>query len=163
MAIRNSHKFVLLTALLLPFLAGCAKPASDYFFVSTETARSQGSRYNFTLNLDDTTANYTVRIAARLVASRLPDRQIAFDIHTTSPFGETAIERKAFSLSETGGNRMTAGSGSVVDCEWPWRESVRLRGTETGSWHISIAPTDTTQLDAFYGIGISYETDHGKR
>ena len=163
MAARTLPKLLLRTAVLLTLLTGCAKPAGDYFFVSTETARTQGGRFDFTLSLDDTTTTYSIRMAARLVASRLPDRQIAFDIHTISPVGETAIERKTFPLSESDGTRMTAGSGSVVDCEWRWRETVRVSGSHAGIWHVSVAPTDTTQLEAIYGIGIAYETNHGKR
>ena len=161
-----SNKRVFLAAVLLTLLTlltGCAKPAGDYFFVSTETARAQNGHYDFTLGLDDTTGAYTVRLAARLVAGRLPDRQVAFDIHLTSPVGETTIERKTFPISENGTSRLTAGNGSVVDCEWDLNEKVRVAGAEAGSWRITIAPTDPSLFDAIYGIGISYESDHGKR
>ena len=162
MTVRNKHVF-LAAALLLTLLAGCTKPAGDYFFVSTETARAEDGHYNFTLNLDDTTGTYTVRLAARLVASRLPGRQAAFDIHLTSPVGETTIERRSFPLDESGDSRMTAGNGSVIDCEWLLDGGIRVAGPSAGTWRITVAPTDPAQLDAIYGIGISYESDHGKR
>ena len=162
MAIRNSHKILLLTV-LLTLLTDCTQPTGDYFFVSTETARAQGGHYDFTLNLDDSTGIYTVRLAARLVASGLPDRQAAFDIHLTSPVGETTIERRTFPLEETGETRLTAGSGSMVDCEWLLTDRLRASGPDAGAWRIAISPTDPELLDAIYGIGISYESDHGKR
>lgn len=165
MTANNKRIILAATSLLtlLTLLAGCAKPGGDYFFVSTETARAQGGHYDFTLSLDDTTGTYTVRLAARLVASNLPDQQVAFDIHLTSPVGETTIERKAFPLSESGTSRLTAGNGSVVDCEWLLNDKVRVAGPEAGSWRITIAPTNPIHFDAIYGIGISYESDHGKR
>ena len=149
--------------LLTLISTGCTQPTGDYFFVSTETARAQGGHYDFTLNLIDTTGTYTVRLAARLVTSRLPDRQAAFDIHLTSPVGETTIERRTFPLEETGETRMTAGSGSVVDSEWLLASQIRATGPHVGTWKISVSPTDPAMLDAIYGIGISYKSDHGKR
>lgn len=163
MAARNKHKAPFWTVLLLTFLTGCSQPVGDYFFVSTETARTQGGHYDFTLNLDDSTRTYSVRLAARLVAARLPDRQAAFDIHITSPVGQTTIERKAFPLEESEETRMTAGSSSVVDCEWLLQRGIRVNGPDAGTWRIAVSPTDTALLDAIYGIGISYESDHGKR
>ena len=163
MAVRNKHKVLFWTALLLAFLTGCTQPAGDYFFISTETARAHGGHYDFTLNLDDSTGTYTVRLAARLVASRLPDRQAAFDIHIPSPVGQTTIERKSFPLEENEETRMTAGSSSVVDCEWLLKKGIRANGPDAGSWRIAVSPTDTALLDAIYGIGISYESDQGKR
>lgn len=159
---RNSLFRWLLPWLLL--LAGCARPTGDYFFVSTETARSQQGHYSFTLSLDDTTGTYTIWMAARLVASHLPERQIAFDIRTTSPVGETAIERKTFPIAEEALTRLNKGSGSVVDCEWRWKEAMPIRGAEAGRWQVSVTPTDSLLLDAIYGVGIAYEEDnHGKR
>lgn len=159
MAVRNSIS-ALLTLLLL---AGCAKTSGDYFFVSTETARTQGGCYDFLIGLDDSTATYAVRIAARLVGSRIPERQIAFDIRITSPVGETAIERRTFPIGGNSGFRLVKGSGSVIDCEWLLQEGLRISGTEAGPWQISVSPTDPVLLEALYGVGLSCEANYGKR
>ena len=42
-------------------------------------------------------------------------------------------------------------------------DRLRASGPDAGSWRIAISPTDPELLDAIYGIGISYESDHGKR
>lgn len=159
-----SNRWIFLPAvLLLGLLAGCTKPVGDYRFVSTETARTQNGRYDFTLALDDSTRSYTLALAARLVASRLPRRELTLEIRTTSPFGESAIERKTFPLDGNGPGRLTKGSGSVVDCEWILEEAFHVSGAEAGTWQVSVSPTDTAQLAAIYGIGISYEDKYGKR
>ena len=162
MAASNSS-FLLPAVLLLSLLAGCTKPVGDYRFVSTETARTQNGRYDFTLALDDSTRSYTLALAARLVASRLPAQEITFEIHTTSPYGESTIERKTFPLQGDGPDRFTKGSGSVIDCEWILQDAFRASGAKTGAWQVSVSPTDTTLLAAIYGIGLSYEDNHGKR
>lgn len=158
----NNRRLLLAAVMLLGLLAGCAKPAGDYFFVSTETARSQQGRYDFSLALDDSTHSYTIALAARLVASRIPERQIGLEIRRTSPFGETAIERRSFPL-EGDSIRITKGSGSVIDCEWILQERLQLSGAETGLWQLSVSPIDTNLLPAIYGIGLSYKDSYGKR
>lgn len=149
--------------LLLVLLTGCTKPTGDYFFVSTEAARAQQGHYVFTLNLEDSTGTYAIGLAARLVASRLPDQQLPLDIRTTSPAGETTIDRTVFRVTEDDVTRLKKGSGSLVDCEWRWKPAVTIRGAEAGAWQISITPTDPALLEAIYGIGISYENSYGKR
>ena len=104
----------------------------------------------------------TIALAARLVASRIPERQIGLEIRRTSPFGETAIERRSFPL-EGDSIRITKGSGSVIDCEWILQERLQLDGAETGLWQLSVSPIDTNLLTAIYGIGLSYKDSYGKR
>ena len=103
-----------------------------------------------------------IALAARLVASRIPERQIGLEIRRTSPFGETAIERRSFPL-EGDSIRITKGSGSVIDCEWILQERLQLDGAETGLWQLSVSPIDTNLLTAIYGIGLSYKDSYGKR
>ena len=161
---KNSLRRIgLFMGLLLGLLTGCTKPTGDYFFVSTETARTQQGNYNFTLDLQDSTGTYAIGLAARLVTSRLPDLQLPLDIRTTSPAGETTIERTVFRVTENGVARLKKGSGSLVDCEWVWKPALPIRGAEAGTWQISITPTDPSLLEGIYGIGISYESNYGKR
>lgn len=138
-------------------LTGCAKPSGDYFLVSTETARLHEGSFDFTMDLDDTTCRYSTTLAARVVTSRVPGNALAFDIHVTSPIGETTIERGTFPLYPADGVRARAGSGSLVDFAWPWRTGFQVSGAETGRWRISVTPTDPDLLDALYGLGFSYE------
>lgn len=156
MAVSSNRLFGALL-LTLALSAGCAKPSGNYFFVSAETARSQYDRYDFTLPLDDSTCTCTVRLAARLVASRLPKGQLPLEIRTTSPIGESSIERLNFAIDGTAGSRLTKGSGSVIDCEWVLQENFRISGNETGTWQVSVTPTDKNTTAAIRGIGLSYE------
>ena len=160
MAVRN-RVFLLLTAIVL--LSGCSKPVGDYRFVSVQTARLEGGRFEFEADYDDTTAYYTTAIAARTIASRLDGRALTFDIQCTAPDGTHSIERIRFQLQEGPGVRLIPGSGSVVDCQWPWQNDFRVQAAQAGKWTIRITPTDTTQLDALYGLGFSYTGKHGKR
>ena len=160
---KNSLRRIGLFMGLLMLLTGCAKPTGDYFFVSTETARTQHGNYNFSLDLQDSTGTYAIGLAARLVTSPLTDLQLPLDIRTTTPAGETSIERTVFHVTENSVTQLKKGSGSVVDCEWAWKPVVPVRGAEAGTWQISITPTDPSLLDAIYGIGISYENNYGKR
>ena len=160
MAARNSL-FLLLAAFSL--LCGCSKPVGNHRFVSVQTARLEGDRFEFTADFDDTTAHYATAIAARVIASRLDSRELEFDIRYSAPDGTHTIERILFPLKEGPGVRMIPGSGSVVDCQWPHLADFQVDAAQAGTWLISITPTDTTQLDALYGIGFSYTGKHGKR
>ncbi len=151
---QRTNRHLLLLLLLLT--AGCAKPSGDYLFVSSQTARAQGGSYDFQLNLDDSTCCYATMLAARIVSSRIPAGQFALNIRTTSPTGEITIERLALPLSGAPGEKTVLGSGSLIDCQWPWR-TLPSSGQEHGIWQISITPTDPALAEAFYGIGISYQ------
>ena len=157
MAGRN-RVFLLLLALCMLF-SGCRKPAGDYLFVSAETAAAHGGSYDFPLNLDDSTRNWTVTLAARIVTSRIEDGTIAFDVRITSPVGESTIERLSLPLSEASGVRICNNQGPVADFEWPLRGGIRPDGRTVGTWKVSISPTDANLRDALYGVGISYGTE----
>ncbi len=142
--------------LLLILLTACTKPSGDFLFVSAPEAGTTGGSYEFRLQLDDSTHNYATRLAARLVTSRIPTGKIGLDIRTTSPSGETSIERLMLPLDEKEGARIILGNGSVADFQWDWHP-LRAAGPETGIWKISITPTDPSIAEAIYGIGLSYE------
>ena len=146
----------ILPFLLLFLLTACSKPSGDFLFVSAPEAAATGGTYEFRLQLDDSTHIYDTRLAARLVTSRIPAGRIGLDIRTTSPSGETAIERLMLPLDGEEGVRIILGSGSVADFQWVWHP-LRAAGTETGTWKISITPTDPAIAEAIYGIGLSYE------
>ena len=148
-----SNRLILLLTLVMA--AGCSKPAGDYFFVSAETARTQGGAYEFQLSLDSL-YTYTTTLAARIVTGKVPEQEISLDIHITAPEGTTSIERLTLPLGDTPGVQRIAGSGSVTDFRWPWHTS-RIAGPQAGRWLVRITPTDAALADAFYGIGISYE------
>ena len=154
MAGRNSKILLILSLFLL--LSGCRKPSGDYLFVSAETAAAHGGSYDFMLNLDDSTHTWNAKLAARIVTSRIPDGAIAFDVRITSPVGESSIERLSLPLSEATGVRVSNNQGPVTDFEWPLHGGIRPDSRNTGTWKISISPTDATLGDALYGVGIAY-------
>lgn len=157
MAVRNRNLLLLLALCLL--ISGCRKPSGDYLFVSAETAAAHGGSYDFALNLDDSTRTWKASLAARIVTSRIPDGTVAFDVRITSPVGESTIERLSLPLSGTSGIRVSNNQGPVTDFEWPLRDGIRPDGRSTGTWKVSISPTDTTLRDALYGVGIAYGTE----
>ena len=73
MAVRN-RLLLLLTALAL--FCGCSKPVGNHRFVSVQTARLEGGRFEFNADFDDTTESYATAIAARAVTRvRSAERQ----------------------------------------------------------------------------------------
>lgn len=154
MAVRNSSHLVLLFLLLA---AACSRPTGDFHLVSTETARKAGGNFRFEIPVADSALVVMTTLAARLVASRVEGRHIELDFHVTPPGGETFIERHAFPLEAAPGVKVSLGSGSTADFEWPWRE-IRTDGSPAGTWTISIVPSEPALLDALYGLGLSYET-----
>lgn len=152
MARRNS----LIPLLLLLLTAACGRPQGDHRFISTETARQNGGTFVFQLESEDSAAVFTTTLAARIVASQIPENTLEFDIHLTPPDGQTTIERHTFPLTEKPGVRISLGAGSVTDFEWPWRE-IRTGGHPTGTWTVSIIPSNPARLDALSGVGFSYQ------
>ena len=124
---RNS----LIPLLVLLLTAACSRPQGDHRFISTETARGNGGAFVFEMESEDSAAVFTTTLAARIVASRIPEKTLEFDIHLTPPDGQTSIERHTFPLTEEPGVRISLGAGSVTDYEWPWRE-IRTGGHITG-------------------------------
>jgi len=59
-------------------------------------------------------------------------------------------------LDEKEGARIILGNGSVADFQWDWHP-LQPTGPETGTWKVSIIPTDPSFAEAIYGIGLSYE------
>ena len=164
-AMRNSSKpYVLhffaglLAALAL--LAACTRPTDNHLLVSQWTADNQGGEYGFSASFD-TSARFALRLAARMVASRIPEECLAFDIRITTPDGATAIERVDLPLHSSGddGIRIIPGSGSVTDFEWPWRSLDATPGT----WTFHVRPANPERADALYGLGFSYSLNDGKR
>ena len=149
---RNS--LILLLVLLLT--AACSRPQGDHRFISTETARGNGGAFVFEMESEDSAAVFTTTLAARIVASRIPEKTLEFDIHLTPPDGQTSIERHTFPLTEEPGVRISLGAGSVTDYEWPWRE-IRTGGHPVGTWTVRITPSDPARLEALSGVGFSYQ------
>lgn len=149
---RNS----LIPLLVLLLTAACSRPQGDHRFISTETARGNGGAFVFEMESEDSAAVFTTTLAARIVASRIPEKTLEFDIHLTPPDGQTSIERHTFPLTEEPGVRISLGSGSVTDYEWPWRE-IRTGGHPVGTWTVRITPSDPARLEALSGVGFSYQ------
>ena len=155
MGSRRKHPLLtlLLFALLPACLTGaCSRPAGDSRFISAQHARSEGGIYGFDVHFDDTTAIYTLELAARLVASQLPGETLSLDIRILAPDGTTRIERVDLPLAEGPGIRLAHGSGSVVDGSWPWCDFP----AGSGSWRFLIQPADPAQAQALLGLGFSY-------
>ena len=93
---RNS----LIPLLVLLLTAACSRPQGDHRFISTETARGNGGAFVFEMESEDSAAVFTTTLAARIVASRIPEKTLEFDIHLTPPDGQTSIERRTFPLTE---------------------------------------------------------------
>ena len=136
--------------------AACSRPQGDHRFISTETARGNGGAFVFEMESEDSAAVFTTTLAARIVASRIPEKTLEFDIHLTPPDGQTSIERHTFPLTEEPGVRISLGAGSVTDYEWPWRE-IRTGGHPVGTWTVRITPSDPARLEALSGVGFSYQ------
>ena len=149
---RNS----LIPLLVLLLTAACSRPQGDHRFISTETARGNGGAFVFEMESEDSAAVFTTTLAARIVASRIPEKTLEFDIHLTPPDGQTSIERHTFPLTEEPGVRISLGAGSVTDYEWPWRE-IRTGGHPAGTWTVRITPSDPARLEALSGVGFSYQ------
>lgn len=149
---RNS----LIPLLVLLLTAACSRPQGDHRFISTETARGNGGTFVFEMESEDSAAVFTTTLAARIVASRIPEKTLEFDIHLTPPDGQTSIERRTFPLTEEPGVRISLGAGSVTDYEWPWRE-IRTGGHPAGTWTVRITPSDPARLEALSGVGFSYQ------
>jgi hypothetical protein len=149
---RSSRILILLLVLLA---AGCSKPSGDYLFVSERTAAAHGGRYEFAFDLDSA-CTYTTTLAARVVASRAQEGEINLDIQITSPDGSTQIERLLLSLAEEACLKRIEGSGSLLDCQWHWKD-IRTDGSLGGTWQVAVTPTDPASAEALRGIGLSYE------
>lgn len=149
---RNS----LIPLLVLLLTTACSRPQGDHRFISTETARGNGGAFVFEMESEDSAAVFTTTLAARIVASRIPEKTLEFDIHLTPPDGQTSIERHTFPLTEEPGVRISLGAGSVTDYEWPWRE-IRTGGHPVGTWTVRITPSDPARLEALSGVGFSYQ------
>ena len=149
---RNS----LIPLLVLLLTAACGRPQGDHRFISTETARGNGGAFVFEMESEDSAAVFTTTLAARIVASRIPEKTLEFDIHLTPPDGQTSIERHTFPLTEEPGVRISLGAGSVTDYEWHWRE-IRTGGHPVGTWTVRITPSDPARLEALSGVGFSYQ------
>ena len=149
---RNS----LIPLLVLLLTAACSRPQGDHRFISTETARGNGGAFVFEMESEDSAAVFTTTLAARIVASRIPEKTLEFDIHLTPPDGQTSIERHTFPLTEEPGVRISLGAGSVTDYEWPWRE-IRTGAHPVGTWTVRITPSDPARLEALSGVGFSYQ------
>ena len=146
----------LIPLLVLLLTAACSRPQGDHRFISTETARGNGGAFVFEMESEDSAAVFTTTLAARIVASRIPEKTLEFDIHLTPPDGQTSIERHTFPLTEEPGVRISLGAGSVTDYEWPWRE-IRTGGHPVGTWTVRITPSDPARLEALSGVGFSYQ------
>ena len=149
---------LLVFTLALILLAGCSKPVDGYTLVSRETARADGGRFAFDLDLDDCTCTYATTIAARLNTARLHGNGLELQMNVISPTGITAIERVTFPLQNVAGKvRSRRNDGTVRDYLWPWREQIRVSGQDAGRWRVIITLPDTTLMRAVEGIGLSYE------
>ena len=158
MGSRRSHTLTLLLLALLPAVFSCGKPTGDSFFLAADSVRGEDDVYRFDIDFEDTTARYTLDIAARLVASKLPDGVLALDIRTLAPDGTSSIERVELPLAEGPDVRMSLGSGSVTDCSWHWRDF----SPEGGRWSFLLRPADPAQSQALYGLGFSYSLKDAK-
>lgn len=147
-------------------LSSC-RETTDGFAVVGPSGADAGGNYHFEANLNDSTALYSTFIAARLDSRDLENRSGGEDFILTvtvkSPKGESYAERISLPLKKVGdlvrtGNR----TGGTVDIEWPYRDSIRVKGRETGIWVIELHPEKSDRL---FGIGFSYKknTDNGKR
>ena len=155
----NNHPLpILLLVTLLALFSACTKPVGNSRFIAAETVRNQGGIYTFAVDFDDS-ARYDLAIAARVVASRLPDETLKLDIHVQAPDGSTTIERVDFPLAQAPGVQIAWGSGSVTDLNWPWRSLP----VTPGRWQFLIQPADPAEEDALCGLGFSYTLHDGKR
>ena len=155
----NNHPLlILLLVTLLTVPGACTKPVGDYYFISAETARDQGGVYSFDIAFDDA-ASYDLALAARIVASQIPDKTLNLDIHIQAPDGSTSIERVGLPLNLAPGVQIVPGSGSVTDFSWTWRSFPAA----PGHWRFLIQPADPAEGRALYGLGISYSLHDGKR
>jgi len=153
MAAKSSH----IALLLVLLAAACGRPDGNYHFVSTETAQKNGGIFVFTIPSSDSTTVYKTSLAARIVASRVPEGSVEFDIHTTAPDGQSTIERRSFPLREGPGARIKLSAGSLTDCEWTLHE-LSTAGHPEGIWTVQVTLPDTARMDALRGVGFSYET-----
>ena len=155
----HNHPLTILLLVMLPVLFGaCTKPTGDYRFIAAETVRDQGGVYPFAIDFDDN-ACYDLAIAARIVASRIPDETLHLDIQIQAPDGSTTIERVSFPLAQAPGVQIAWGSGSLTDLKWPWRSFTAT----PGHWRFLIQPADPAEEEALYGLGFSYTLHDGKR
>lgn len=147
-----------LAGLLLLFLISpaCSRPDTAYRFVSAQTALRDGGSYRFEVRCTDTMHLYSMTLAARVMTGRIPDQKLDVIIRTESPDGETTVEPYSLPLKEEAGVRMTLGSGSVADFEWPW-QALRPRSGQEGSWQIVVTPAREEIGEAIYGFGLSYK------
>ena len=160
---RNKRIGLALLALAVALAAGCAKPAEGYALISRQVAEADGGRFAFDVDLDDSTAVYETFIAARINTAHLADtplggNAVELQMSVTSPSGETAIERIAFPLRDSGDKiRTSRHSGRVRDYLWPWRENIRVSGSGIGRWKVVITLPDPTAQKAVEGVGLSYQ------
>ena len=153
----SRRKHPLLTLLLLALLpalmtGACSRPAGASRFLSAEQARNEGGVYRFDVQFDDTTALYALELAARVVASQLPDETLSLNIRIVDPAGNYSIERLDLPLTEGPGIRLSHGSGTMVDGSWSWRDFPASGGT----WRFLIQPANPALAPALLGLGFSY-------
>lgn len=142
-------------------LAACTKPVDNHLITTQWATRNQGGEYHFKATFD-TTASYTLRLAARVDAGLVPEKSLLFDIRIARPDGSNDIERVELSLQRSDSNRilrMVPGSGSMLDVEWPWR-TLRV---SPGTWDFYIRHALPERAEAIYGLGFSYTLNDGKR
>lgn len=143
--------------MLCMLATACTQPENGYRYVATEEAREADGVFLFDAELVDTTLAYTLNLATRVVTSRIPDRLLRLDILTTDPLGSRTVDHVTIPLREGPGIKLKLGSGSVIDIETAWRKDLRIPAFQAGRWQIAVTPADTAQLDALYGIGLSYD------
>ena len=155
---KSSLARLILAVLTLATLAGCSKPAEGYALVSRQSAEADGGRYAFDLTLDEASYRYATTLTARLNTARLDQQELTLQLSVTSPTGTTAIERIAFPLNDADGKvRSRRDEGGVRDYRWPWRENIRVEGSDVGTWRIVVTIPDATQWQAVEGLGLSYQ------
>lgn len=151
----NSHILPALICCLT--LISCARPVDGFAVIPVKS--SGDGIFNFSANLDDTTAVYSTHLAARIESSRISgaDTTVAMDIIVKSPSGDVFAERVSFPLRQIEGVTHTGRSGNgTVDIEWPYRDSIRVGRNEAGLWSITVQPADRHCLEFITGIGFSY-------
>ena len=152
----------ILTALLLPLLTCCSQPSDGYQLISS---RENDGRYEFDIELNDTTLTYSTIFAARIETARISQPSVEFQFNLSGPDGETAIERVSFPLSKEDSRIVSRrNKGTIRDYSWPWRENIHVAGKDAGTWHVSVSLPDQAGAQAVLGTGLSYKGEkHGKR
>ncbi|MBQ0025104.1 MAG: hypothetical protein KBT00_05215 [Bacteroidales bacterium] len=158
---RNSHIF--LAALLMLSLSSCTKPAESFSLVMSEDATDR--IYTFPVHLTDTTKVYSTGIAARIDCnSELKNnKSVIYEITVKSPRGDISKELVTFPLEKADNISIYRRGGSVVDALWPYRDNIRICGSETGEWTVQIQPVGKAAGKATLGMGFHYKESDGER